>query len=81
MSLHRGERDHCYFILCQTYPQTWPRRTISDLTCILPVRMCKHSLGFLQFGRGDLSLIAHQALRERHDASDLKTQRTGHRQI
>ena len=81
MSLHRGERDHCYFVLCQTYPQTWPRRTMSDLTCILPVRMCKHSLGFLQFGRGDLSLIAHQALRERHDASDPKTQRTGHSQI
>jgi hypothetical protein len=30
--------------LGQTCPQTWPMRTMSDLTCIFPVRMCNHSL-------------------------------------
>ena len=30
--------------LGQTCPQTWSMRTMSDLTCISPVRMCNHSL-------------------------------------
>ena len=32
------------FFLGQTCPQPWPVRTMSDLTCIFPVRMCNHSL-------------------------------------
>ena len=32
-------------LLGQKCPQTWPMRTMSDLTCIFPVRMCNHSLG------------------------------------